>query len=163
MDGADAEIIAYTIENLERTGRFAWEKQYIQHGSTTVYAHSIRVAAISLYLAESLHLTVDRNALIRGALLHDYFLYDWHQKNHGHRPHGFTHPYTALKNAKRDFSLNEVEENIIARHMFPLTPLPPRYIEAWIVCLADKYCAGSETIRPLLLFLRKKQRNSTFE
>ena len=38
------------------------------------------------------------------------------------------------------------ERNIIARHMFPLVPVPPTCREAWIVCLADKWCALRETI-----------------
>jgi hypothetical protein len=83
---------------------------------------------------------------VRGALLHDYFLYDWHEKDGGHRLHGFRHPAFALYNASKDFSLNRKERNIIARHMFPLTVLPPRCLEAWIVCFVDKYCAFSETM-----------------
>ena len=43
----------------------------------------------------------------------------------------------------------EREENIIHRHMFPLTPMPPTTREAWIVCLADKYCAAAETVEPV--------------
>jgi signal peptidase II len=38
------------------------------------------------------------------------------------------------------------EKNIIARHMFPLIPVPPQCREAWIVCLADKWCALGETV-----------------
>lgn len=121
-----------------------------QHGSTTVFAHCVKVACFSLFLANKLHLTVDVRALLRGALLHDYFLYDWHEKNAGHRFHGFTHPGTALKNAQEDFRLTPVEQNIIARHMFPLCPIPPRCREAWLVCVADKYCALLETVAPLL-------------
>ena len=30
--------------------------------------------------------------------------------------------------------------------MFPLVPIPPRCKEAWIVCVADKYCALGETV-----------------
>lgn len=37
---------------------------------------------------------------------------------------------------------------MIARHMFPLTPIPPGCREAWLVCLADKWCAMKETLRP---------------
>ena len=64
----------------------------------------------------------------------------------GGRLHGFRHPAFALYNASKDFSLNRKERSIIARHMFPLTVLPPRCLEAWIVCFVDKYCAFSETM-----------------
>ena len=83
------------------------------------------------------------------ALLHDYFLYDWHKADPSHRLHGFYHPGTALRNARQDFALTPREENIIHRHMFPLTPMPPATREAWIVCLADKYCAAAETVEPV--------------
>ena len=63
-----------------------------------------------------------------------------------HRLHGFRHPFTALRNAEADFSLTARERNIIVRHMFPLVPIPPTCREAWIVCLADKYCALRETV-----------------
>lgn len=138
------------IADLEANGRLTLARAAIQHGSTTVFAHCVKVACVSLFLANKLHLSVDVHALLRGALLHDYFLYDWHEKDAGHRFHGFTHPATALKNAQEDFMLNAVEKNIIARHMFPLSPIPPRYREAWLVCVADKYCALLETVGPLL-------------
>ena len=105
-----------------------------------------------MYFARRFRLNIDEKSLIRGALLHDYFLYEWHEKDKSHRLHGFYHPSTALRNAKEDFDLNPIEENMIARHMFPLTPIPPRYKEAWILCLADKYCATVETLLPLLMW-----------
>ena len=82
-----------------------------------------------------------RRQLLRGALLHDYFLYDWHDPDPSHRLHGFHHPARALGNALQDFSLDPVEQNIILRHMFPLTPIPPKYREAILVCLVDKGCS----------------------
>ena len=96
-----------------------------------------------------LRIRTDQRALVRGALLHDYFLYDWHKADPSHRLHGFYHPGTALRNARQDFALTPREENIIHRHMFPLTPMPPATREAWIVCLADKYCAAAETVEPV--------------
>lgn len=84
--------------------------------------------------------------MIRGALLHDYFLYDWHEKSDDHRLHGFTHPARALKNAEEIFDLSVVEKDIIKRHMFPLTPVPPAYRESYLVCLADKICSSYETL-----------------
>ena len=109
-------------------------------------------------MAEFLHLSVNRKAMIRGALLHDYFLYDWHNPDNGHRLHGFSHPYTSLKNAKRDYSITKWEADIIVKHMFPLTIVPPQTKEAWIVCLADKICAGEETIKGIRKRKRRKSR-----
>lgn len=146
----ERQLLRTLIADLDRTGRLALARAAIQHGSTTVFAHCVKVACFSLFLANKLHIPVNTHALLRGALLHDYFLYDWHEKNAGHRFHGFTHPATALKNAQEDFMLTPVEKDIIARHMFPLCPIPPRCREAWLVCAADKYCALLETLTPLL-------------
>lgn len=137
------------LAELEQEGRFSLEKCYYQHGNTSVYTHSIQVACTSLYLTRKYNLRVNERALVRGALLHDYFLYDWHNPDNGHPIHGITHPVTAWKNAKTDYTLNKIEENIIRRHMFPFTIIPPRYKESWIVCLVDKYCALKETIQPI--------------
>ena len=139
-------LLADTIRELAMQGRFYEEKEAMQHGSTTIYRHSVHVAYVSLFLMEKWQFPMDDASLVKGALLHDYFLYDWHEKDGGHRLHGFRHPAFALYNASKDFSLNRKEKNIIARHMFPLTVLPPRCLEAWIVCFVDKYCAFSETM-----------------
>lgn len=120
--------------------------EYVQHGNTSVMKHCIAVAYVSVMIANKLHIRVDKKSLIRGALLHDYFLYDWHEKAAGHQLHGFRHPYFALRNANRDFKLSDIEQNVILRHMFPLTPIPPKCREAWIVCMADKYCSTKETM-----------------
>lgn len=129
---------------------------YLQHGTTSCYSHSISVAYYSLLLADRLKISCDAASLVTGALLHDYYLYDWHCKDSSHRLHGFRHPQTALNNAMQDFDLNPVEQNIIIRHMFPLTPIPPRYKESLIVCLTDKLCSLAETlhidVQPLTIF-----------
>lgn len=132
------------IEELCSNSRFLQTKEHIQHGNITVYEHCIAVAYMSCYIATRFHLPVNYSNLIRGALLHDYFLYDWHNPSHGHF-HGFTHAKKALENASKDFTLTPLEENIILRHMFPLTIIPPSYLEGWIVCLADKICATRES------------------
>ena len=92
----------------------------------------------------------------QGRLQEENFLYDWHKKDDGHRWHGFRHGKTAARNAKRDYRLNRLEEYIIARHMFPLTVLPPKSKEGWMVCLADKWCAAEETVRPFFRIFRKR-------
>lgn len=143
-------------KQLSKTGRLHLEKAALQHGSVTVYAHSLRVAEASVWIASHLPLRIDEAALIRGALLHDYFLYNWHEKNRSHAWHGFRHPRVALENARADYQLSRREENIILRHMFPLTPIPPACREAWIVCAADKYCALVETVEGLAQAFKKR-------
>ena len=130
------------------SSRMNKSRTFYQHGKINIYVHSLRVAYICYYWVKKYHLHVDEKALIRGALLHDYFLYDWHDKEHEHkRPHGFFHPSAALCNAKQDFILTRKEENIIQRHMFPLTLIPPGCKEAWLECMADKVCSTRETVR----------------
>lgn len=126
-------------------------KQFTQHGETTVFEHCVAVAKYSLliayFLERTIRINVDKDSLVRGALLHDYFLYDWHVKDKSRRFHGFTHASVAKANADRDFDLNDIEKDIIAKHMFPLTPFLPRYRESFIVSVADKWCALAETFK----------------
>ena len=112
--------------------------QYIQHGHTSCMFHSYAVAYYSLYVASKFHIRCNERGLVRGALLHDYILYDWHENDRSHRFHGFHHPKRALANAKRDLELSKIEEDLIKHHMFPLTICPPLCREAMIVCIIDK-------------------------
>ncbi|MCA0385307.1 MAG: HD domain-containing protein [Firmicutes bacterium] len=115
--------------------------EHSHHGETNVLEHSLNVAIMCLYIASAFKLNIDNASLIRGALLHDYFLYDWHEKSQDHKYHGFTHPRNAVKNASTKISLSKTEKDMILHHMFPLTILPPQSKEAWILCCADKICA----------------------
>lgn len=139
------EIIKFLSENT----RFLETKNFIQHGDTTVYAHVIAVAKKSIEVAEKYNLNVDMDSMIRGALLHDYFLYDWHDGKRERCIHGFTHPMKAYRNAKSELKLNRIEKDIIIKHMFPLTPIPPRYLESWVVTYSDKYVSIVETLRAI--------------
>ena len=91
----------------------------------------------------------NKHDLIRGALLHDYFLYDWHDKTQipqRKRLHGFWHPGIALRNAEKEYKLTDRQREIIRKHMWPLSVVPPTCREAWVVTTADKYCSLMETI-----------------
>lgn len=120
---------------------------FMQHGNTSCLLHSIAVSYYSLVLMEILHLKCDKESLIVGSLLHDYFLYDWHDKDPSHRLHGFFHPKKAYMNACRDYDINCIEKDIIIRHMFPLTIVPPKYKESIIVCVVDKICSTYEIFK----------------
>ena len=127
--------------------RFISTKRYIQHGNMTVNSHCMNVAKYSLAFSDKLHIRCNRRDLIRGALLHDYFLYDWHDNEHKqpYKLHGFYHPGIALKNASEEYELTDREREIIKKHMWPLTVIPPTCREAWIVSCADKWCSLMET------------------
>ncbi len=127
---------------------FDSSKNNMQHGRISVKEHSIQVARLSVALSELLGIEHSRRDLVRGALLHDYFLYDWHDvdKENPHRLHGFYHPARALKNAEAEYELTGRQREIIIKHMWPLTIKPPMCREAWVVTAADKYCSFLETI-----------------
>ena len=128
------------------SGRVAQMGDFVQHGTTSTLEHVTAVAYRSLALARGLRLEVDEPSLVRGAILHDYYLYDWHDHEQApDRWHGFTHPRHALANAELDFpDLTETERDVIVHHMFPFVPVPPRTREGWIVCMADKLCTVQE-------------------
>lgn len=133
------------LTELMRNTRMELSEDFVQHGDTSVLLHSVAVAYYSFKLSRKLGLLRFHRELVRGALLHDYFLYDWHKYNNERGLHGFSHPSTALENARRDTEISPLEADIIARHMFPLTPVPPKSRAAWIVCLVDKVCSVYET------------------
>lgn len=125
---------------------------YIQHGNTTTLKHCIDVSYVSYKICRSYGF--DYRSAARGGLLHDLFLYDWHgyAKRTGNYFHGFTHPQVALHNAKHFFELNHNEQDIIVKHMWPLTVIPPKSPEGYVVMYADKYCGLIETVKRIKNF-----------
>ena len=136
------------IEEIENVNEIQKMKEFIQHGKLTTYSHCKQVSYYSYILVKKLNLNVDYASLVRGAFLHDFYLYDWHTRNDGHNLHAFTHPKRASQNASKIFILNSKEINIIESHMWPLTITKlPKSKEAIVVCLVDKFCAIIETIK----------------
>ncbi|PKL40117.1 MAG: HD family phosphohydrolase [Spirochaetae bacterium HGW-Spirochaetae-1] len=109
-------------------------ESFRHHGSISCLEHSLSVAIKAFEMARGGR--ADEIATTRAALLHDFYLYDWHIDSPG--LHGFKHPYIALRNAQKYFTLSNIEKDAIKRHMWPLTPIPPRYRESMIVSIADK-------------------------
>lgn len=134
------------------------EKICIQHGTFSVFDHSLFVTSMCIRISKKFRLKVNERAMVRGALLHDYFLYDWHEPIKQNRLHGFKHPRIALENARKEYELGKIEQNMILRHMFPLTLKPPKYREAIILCISDKLCATYETIGGFKYKIAKKFR-----
>ncbi|MBI9095724.1 MAG: HD domain-containing protein [Sphaerochaeta sp.] len=121
--------------------------RHLNHHDSSIADHSVAVAYYSYKVAMVLRFRKRLPELIQGALLHDFFWYDWRSE----RPrsgglHGFDHPYEAFENAVQVYgALTSVESNIILRHMWPLTLIPPRYPESLIVSLVDKVVSLGES------------------
>ena len=127
-------------------------KQFKQHGSSNTYLHSVHVAETAQKMADRLHLNVHETDLARGAMLHDFFLYNFHDR---HEETGLkaldhlkNHPSVSLVNADRLFHLTEIEKDIIHSHMWPFNIRRlPKYKESVLVCMADKYCSFLEFVQ----------------
>lgn len=142
-----AAIIENYASDILSSEKFKSQKNFIQHGKVSVYEHEILVALTALSICHMFRIKANHRSLVRGALLHDYFLYDWHEDDPTHRFHGYIHAKRALDNAEKDFNLNDIERNMIYTHMFPLNITRiPKYRESVILCIADKISAFKETI-----------------
>ncbi len=137
-----------SYEEIRRSDGARLMRGFTQHGDTSTFTHCENVAKMSEKIDEKLGSRCDREVLLTGAFLHDYYLYDWHRKDGGaHRLHGFSHAEQARRNAAETFGVDERVQHVISCHMWPLNlTRMPRTREAWIVCLADKWCAIREAV-----------------
>lgn len=134
-------------------------KNFRQHCNTSCYKHCMQVAYFTYIACKRLKL--DYVSATRAAMLHDLFLYDWRKKYRSiELPglHAFVHPKIALKNASEIFELNDIEKDIIEKHMWPVTFSLPKYKESYIVTIMDKYSACLETY----LYIKEKLEKKTF-
>lgn len=132
---------------------------FIAHGQTTVFEHSYLVARLSYKICTILPIRVDIHSVVAGAMLHDFYLYDWHKVDPKHKWHGKVHGYTAYQNASQYFIINNKTKNIIESHMWPKNfKEKPRSTEAIIVSVSDKIQASIEAIYRRKLSLEKQSK-----
>lgn len=129
------------IRHIIKTEEFKSMKNFRHHVKGNVHDHCIRVAYFCYNHHKRFKLSIPIEEFVRGALLHDYYLYDWHTGKVKH--HGREHPKIALENALKkypDLTSNEID--MIENHMFPLTLLhPPKTKWGWLICFYDKVAA----------------------
>lgn len=117
---------------------------YTQHGNVSTLAHCLNVAKTSLWLSRKLHLKVDDDTLLVGALLHDFFLYDWHGSGW---QHSYRHAERARSNAVSHFGVDKDVQHVIRSHMWPLgITHVPHTREAVLVSISDKSVSLRETL-----------------
>ena len=147
LDETDKELAALFYEcvsDLFENDMVSGLDNFSQHKGTSRLQHSINVAYYSFLICRKLRL--DYRSAARGGIMHDLFLYDWREETKSARVHIEAHPKAALENAKKITKLNKKEADAILNHMWPMTPVPPRFMESHIVSLADKFCACAEVI-----------------
>ncbi|MCR4781361.1 MAG: HD domain-containing protein [Lachnospiraceae bacterium] len=136
------------LDEILKDARIKKMDEFIQHGRTTTLEHSISVARFACFLNAKTGMRVDEEELFLAAMLHDYFLYDWHTK--GDKLHGYHHPYIAAENAAKDFGVSEFVQSMIRTHMWPLNLRDiPRSRGAWILTFSDKVISAQETMNGL--------------
>ena len=133
------------VEDLLKNEQIQSMAEFTHHSNVSCLDHSLHVSFITYRVCRRLGL--DYRSAARGALLHDFFLYDRHVHQTGRGLPRFVHPQIAFENAQEITSLNEIEKDIILKHMWPLTFKLPRHKEAMIVIWIDKYCTILEMIK----------------
>lgn len=113
----------------------------IHHGISRL-DHSYRVAYYSYKIMKALKLNYVEGT--RAALLHDFFTDDVSEMAAINRFR--RHPKCALENAKKYFDITPLQEDIIVKHMFPVTLTPPKYLESVIVDIVDDLSSIYERI-----------------
>ena len=116
------------------------------HKNCTCLEHSLHVAEKCYQICKKRNL--DYVSATRAGLLHDLFLYNWHEESgiKKHYLHGFFHPKASLINATKIINLNKIEKDMIIKHMWPLTIKLPRYKETYVICWVDKVCCVKEVL-----------------
>ena len=131
-------------------------KTFRQHCETNCFNHCLVASYYCYKFCKKYNL--DYVSCARAAMLHDLFLYDWRKKQKNIKGlHAFTHPKTALENANKTFELNEIEKDIILKHMWPVTFSLPKYKESFVLTYYDKKCAFLESFSDIREKLIKKR------
>lgn len=131
----ELEDVYQSFLNDERILRM---KNISMHRGSNCYIHSFKVAKLAIKRALR-HKKGNLNTILVGAILHDYYLYDWRVDRSKMRHHMSSHPYTAAENAKKDFDIYDEIAKAIQSHMWPVNFTEfPRTKEARIISNADK-------------------------
>jgi uncharacterized protein len=137
------------ISDILCSNEFRQMKHHRHHVKSNARDHSIKVAFLCYLYHKKFSPDFELREFVRGALLHDYYLYDWHDRTPATRHHVIAHPRRALRNAKQKYpELSDMQRDMILHHMFPLTPMPPTTRAGWLLWFYDKVAAIGDYRRP---------------
>ena len=99
---------------------------------------------LNKYLEYTEDLLSDETVRSMTSLLHDFYLYEWYTEKHDEY-HIWYHPKQAVKNIEEHFGkMSDMQRNMVMSHMFPACRENPHSIGAWLLTVADKYCATAD-------------------
>jgi len=117
------------------------------HRGSNCYIHCFKVAKLAIKRAIKRKKKLDLKAILVGAILHDYYLYDWRTNKKLKKKHAKNHPKIAAANARKDFNISPLVNDIILTHMWPYNfKMFPKTTEARIVMNADNHIATKEAL-----------------
>lgn len=132
-------------KEIYKNNKYKKLKKVVHHGSNRL-DHIKRVSMMSFYISRLLKL--DYVSCTRGALLHDFFSSsDLSRSGKKYNDFLHEHPRIALDNSKKYFNLNDIEEDVILHHMFPIVKGRPKYAESRVVNICDKLVSIYEFFR----------------
>ena len=130
--------LEYIYQSFLHDDKILKMKEISMHRGSNCYIHSFKVAKLAIKRALR-HKKVNLKTVLLGAILHDYYLYDWRVDRSKMKSHLTSHPYIAAENAERDFGIHEPIKKVIQSHMWPFNIKEfPKTKEARILSLADK-------------------------
>ena len=123
-------------------------KNFKMHRGSNCYEHTFKVVKRSMHHVEiSKKKNIDPEIVLLGAILHDYYLYDWREDRSKRKRHGHNHTQVAMENASRDFNISLEVKKVIGSHMWPINIKNyPKSREAKIVSINDKITALCESL-----------------
>lgn len=105
MTGREKREFRSRIRELMQNHEVQKMHEFSQHGRTSTLDHSIRVAKLSFWMSRRIPVRFRTQSLIRGAMLHDFYLYDWHKPEEAQPFHGFRHPATGSAAMRGSFCI----------------------------------------------------------
>ena len=132
------------VKDILRNSEFK-KMYYIEHHGISRWEHLLKISYHSYLLAKKMRL--DYKSVARGALLHDFYLDGDERTKKRKFLDTFSHPKKALQTSLDIFDINEMEQNIIVSHMFPIYPVLPRSKESILVNVVDKFIGTGELIK----------------
>lgn len=151
------------LENIYQTflndDRILRMKEIPMHRGSNCYIHSFRVAKKAIKNAIRLFKkNIDLEVVLIGAILHDYYLYDWRANREYRKGHAKNHEKIASENASRDFDVPLEIKKVIESHMWPFSINSfPHTREAKVVSFADKSVATMEAFTSKKYKVKKRE------